>query len=707
MTEWRQVHWPRPVAGPLLLGLLTRLASDPARGPLVWEARAETGSIRYLLGAASSDQIEMTGLLPCLIPGATLTPLELPRREAERSGRVQIRQRSLALALERSDQVLTALLAALASATAAEDVLVIQVVLGRALPPETVTGSMEDPTISLWSRLVHGSRQPSAEVRARLRGKLDQFRFRALVRIGVSARSLDRRHLLALRTLAALRQFQSGGTRVGLAPDRPDAVDQARIPLCLPLRLAPAEALAFLAWPQGEAVLPGLPSLHPRRIAPPAHYQPPGDRVFAICNAPGDKTPIGIDPEDACRHTHVLGPTGTGKSNLLLHLIKADIDAGRSVVLIDPKRDLAIETLALIPQHRQEDVVVIDPRMKHPVGINPLAVSPEQHSQAADGVLAILRGLFPSLFGPRTSDILHASLLTLMHAPEPTLIQLPTLLTDVRFRRSLTARITDQTELAAFWTWWEAMSAPQQAQAIGPVMSRLRQFLLRPGLRAVLDQPTPRFHLADLFTSPKILIVSLNRGLLGTQSAALLGSLVVSQFWQLTLAQAARPPAARRPVSLFLDEAQSFLNLDADLGEALEQSRSLRVAWHLAHQFRHQMPPQLLAGIDANARNKICFALDTTDAAAMAKNSTLTAEDFTSLAQYEIYASLLSRGQQTGWFSGRTLPPLPQCSSPEALLAESQARYGRAPETATAATPPTRPPDPENEPFGRTPRRDT
>ena len=34
---------------------------------------------------------------------------------------------------------------------------------------------------------------------------------------------------------------------------------------------------------------------------------------------------------DACRHTHVTGPTGTGKSNLLLHLIKADMDAMRKL----------------------------------------------------------------------------------------------------------------------------------------------------------------------------------------------------------------------------------------------------------------------------------------------------------------------------------------------------------------------------------------
>lgn len=702
MIEWRQVHWPRPVTASLLVGLLTRLASDVVRGPLVWEARAEAGVIRYLLGAERSDRIELASLVPQLVPGACLTRLEGSRREAERCGRVWIRQRNLALALDGSEQLLTALIAALASARLAGDVLVVQVVLGRALPPEAVTVGMEDPTVSLWSKVLYGSRPASAEVRSRLRGKLDQFRFRALVRVGASARTVMQRRVLVFRVLAALRQLQSGGTRVRLVPDRPDAVDEARIPMWLPLRLTPAEALAFLAWPQGEAALPGLPAVYPRRIAPPPDYQPPSERVFAHSNAPGESRGIGIGIEDACRHTHILGPTGTGKSNLLLHLIKADIAAGRSVVLIDPKRDLAMDTLAIIPAHRQREVVVIDPQMTSPVGINPLTADPKQQSRVADSVLATFHGLFPSLFGPRTSDILHASLLTLMRAPEPTLLQLPRLLTDARFRRSLTASITDRVGLGSFWAWWEALSSAQQAQAIGPVMSRLRQFLLRPGLVGVLDQPRPRFHLAELFAAPKILIVSLNRGLLGSQSAALLGSLIVSQLWHLALQQAAIPPAQRRIVSLFLDEAQCFLHLDADLGEALEQSRSLRVAWHLAHQFRHQMPPTLMAGIDANTRNKIVFALDTSDAAATARGTVLTPADLSGLAQYEIYASLLSHGHQTGWFSGRTLPPPQQCSSPEAILAESQARYGRLPETPATITSPMSPTDPENEPLGRT-----
>jgi hypothetical protein len=685
---------------------LTRLASDQQRGPLVWEARAEAGRIRYLLGADDGELRETSGLLSQFVPGVNVTSFLTARAETERSGRVRIRQRSLALNLEATEQLLHALLGALSSASGKGDVLVIQVILDRALMPEAVPHSIEDPTTSIWDKLMRGSRPATGELRSRLTSKLGQYRFRAVVRIGVAAGHPARRMVAVHRVLAAFRQLQSGGTRVDLVPDRATAVDEARVPLLLPLRLTPSEALSFLAWPHGKDELPGMPSLHPRPLAPPASYREVRDRAFAVTTAPGPSRLIGISRNDSFRHTHIIGPTGVGKSTLMQHLIRADIAAGISVVLVDPKGDLATDTLALIPENRRRDVVVIDPTLPHPVGLNPLATSQERRALVTDGILAVFKGLFPSAFGPRTSDIMHASLLTLMAAPGATLVQLPALLTDAQFRRALTALINDPVGLGPFWAQWEAMSPGQQAEAIGPVMSRLRQFLLRPGLRAVLDQPEPRFQFREIFASRRIVIVSLNKGLIGAQSATLLGSLVVSQLWQLALAQAALPPEQRQPVSIYIDEAQTFLHLDADLGEALEQSRSLRVAWHLAHQHRRQMPADLLAGIDANTRNKIVFTLESSDAKAVASGTELVPEDFIRLPPYGIYASLLSNGRQTGWFSGRTLPPPSAISSSDTIIRESQARYGADPSVSppTSVTFPAYSTDADDEPIGRTPR---
>lgn len=708
--QWREIQFPQPLLFSHSLGLMTHLASDRGRGALLFEARVQAGQLRFLYGA---DTYELGGLALALsrqVPGLVITDVADQRRPVDRAGRVRIRQRSLALRLTSIDQMLRALLGALINARRPDDVLVVQLVLGGGLSPEVVPQRVPDPTQSVWSALLEGVRPAGADVRAQVKLKLDQYRFRADGRIGVAAGASERRQALVGHVLAALRQLESGATRVDLVRERADLLDAGYVAARLPLRLTPSEALAFAAWPVGDGELPGQPSLHPRLIAPPAAYRPPRHRVFATSTAPGVSVPIGIPIGDALQHTHILGPTGTGKSTVMLNLITADIEAERSVVLLDPKRDLAMDVLARIPTHRHNDVVVIDPTMPRPVGLNPLPAPPERQPLVADGLLAIFRGLFPSAFGPRTSDILHASLLTLMRTPGATLVQLPTLLTDASFRRSLTVRIDDPAGLSSFWAQWEAMSIAQQAVAVGPVMSRLRQFLLRPGLRAVLDQAPPKFALGEIFTRPRIVIVSLNKGLLGEQSARLLGSLVVGQLWQLTLARAAMPEAQRAPASVYIDEAQNFLHI-GDLAEALEQSRSLHVAWHLAHQHRRQMPADLMAGIDTNARNKIVFGLEGEDAgktAALTASDGLIAQDFIQLPRYHVYVNLMSGGNRTGWFSGRTMAPATPTSDPLALIASSQARYGAAPTTATAKPAsgtlglPSAPAD--DEPFGRAPR---
>lgn len=697
---WHELHWQRPLVRSQAIGLLTRLASDVDLGSLVFEARAEAGRIRYVFGGRPDDTRQVRALISKLIPSATTTACET-RRPVDRAGRVRISQRTLSLTIDASDQVLRAVLAALAAAQKDGDVLVLQVVLTGAVPPQSLPGNVVDPTVSLWGTLLGGTAVASAEMRRSMQGKLGQYRFRALVRLGVSAATPSRRQLLVHGLLSALRQMQSGTTRLDLVRDNPDHVDDAAIPARRPLRLTAEEALGFLVWPCSEDDLPGLAPLHPKTLAPLVALAEQPERAFALTTAPGDALPVGISIVDGLRHTHIMAPTGGGKSNLLLHLIAADIRAKRSVVVVDPKRDLAMDVLSVIPEARIGDVVVLDPTLPRPVTIDPLHGRGIDPALAADSTLAIFKGMFPSAFGPRTSDTLHASLLTLAMHAETTLIDLPRLLTDARYRGTLTANIDDPVGLGGFWAQYDALTPAAQAATVGPVLSRLRQFLLRPGLRAILSEPSPRFHLNDIFTRPRILILSLNKGILGSTAASLLGSLVVSQLWQLTLARAATDKARRTPVSVFLDEAQMFLHLDSDLGEALEQSRSLGVAWHIAHQHRAQMPANLLAGIDANTLNKIIFALQPADARTVAQGAVrISHEDILALPPYEIYASLLSGGQRTGWFSARTLPPPQAISNPDAVLAESQARYGStatdAPVVAVAAVAPR-----DDEPVGR------
>jgi hypothetical protein len=138
------------------------------------------------------------------------------------------------------------------------------------------------------------------------------------------------------------------------------------------------------------------------------------------------------------------------------------------------------------------------------------------------------------------------------------------------------------------------------------------------------------------------------------------------------------PAERRHVVSLYLDEFGSLLNLPGDIAEALAQSRSMGVAWHLAAQYREQLTPALRAAVDANVANRVIFGLNAGDAHDYARSAPdLTAEDFMLLPRFGAYLNLIHDGNATGWMSAQTLPPTPETSDPIEIRTLSQQRYGR------------------------------
>ena len=360
-------------------------------------------------------------------------------------------------------------------------------------------------------------------------------------------------------------------------------------------------------------------------------------------------------------------------------MILADIRANRSVLVLDPKADLVNDILARIPEERADDVVVIDPSDPSPCGFNPLAFKDYgDPALLADSILSVMKEIFSDSWGIRTADILNAALLTLVKVENATLLWLPALLTDEAFRMKIVSSLTDRVALLPFWEQFNTLKDSERRQHVDPVLNKLRQFLLRPGLRNILGQAKPKFTLTDLFNKRKIVLVPLNRGLIGGESARLIGSLIVGLTWTLALSRAKLPPERRYLVSLYIDELQDYLSLPTDLSDALAQARGLGLGLTLAHQYRDQLPPDIRAGIDANARNKISFGLsakDAKDMAAMAPG--LSAEDFIALPRYQIYTSFQQGGRNTGWILGRTLPPVPPLRDPLELRARSMAAYGK------------------------------
>ncbi|WP_326560041.1 type IV secretory system conjugative DNA transfer family protein [Micromonospora sp. NBC_01796] len=442
-----------------------------------------------------------------------------------------------------------------------------------------------------------------------------------------------------------------------------------------PLKETPSEELALTGGhineaPQRLLVEDGKEAGEPRRVL--------GESLHAAQRGQLVTMPVNT----ALHHVQVAGPTGSGKSTLLASMILADIAAGRSVLVVEPRGDLVNDVLARVLHDRRDRVVVIDPASSdRAVGVNVLAGDRADAERQADEVVHLLAELHGGNLGPRSTDVLLHALITAARLPDGTLCDVPALLANPAFRRQALAQVTDPLVLGPWWAGFEALSEPERGRYIAPLLNKLRPIISRSHLRRMFSQSAPKFGMDELFTTPgTVALVNLSRGLIGTPAANMLGALILSQTWTAIQRRASLPPEKRQPVSVVVDEFQDFLRLPGgvDFGDALAQSRGLGVSWTLAHQHLDQLSSTQQAGVLANARSRIVFRPSPGDAKplAAALGGEVTADDLLSLRAYQACVALHLDGQPTRPFS-ITTRPLPSWTSDPAKLRQASAyRFG-------------------------------
>lgn len=666
---WTRLSLPAPVTPETAQAALQALAGISGQPRVVLEAEGNAGVISWRLGADRAVTHRILAAIQVALPGLRTA------NERSASAAPMLKAAGVHLPGHRQrpvqsdgiEPVARAVLGALSQASRNEQVR-LQVILGPRRRPRRL-------------------RDIEPDIRRDALAKYAQYRFGCSLRIAASAATHERTRRLVDCVAAALRGLETPGARLVLRRASTDSFDTARSPYLWPLELSIDELVPMLGWPvasKPDAELPGVPSRHPVQLVATSGVPRTG---FRLGLSSLDTTrPVAIKPVDLLRHLHLLGPTGVGKSTVMGNLALQVIEAGHGAVVIDPKGDLVTDLLGRIPESRRDDVVVIDPTDAAPVGL--AALTPRGHVSAdllADTVLGIIHSLHAKSWGPRTHDILHASLLTLVRRGDASLVMVPLLLTNSGFRRSVTQRAVkaDPLGLGSFWGWYEGLSAAEREHAIAPLMNKLRPILLRPGMRAVLGQRCPRFDLSDVFTptdsgTGRIVLVSLSKGTMGPEAAQLLGSLVVGLLWQAALGRAAVPQSQRRPSFVFIDEVQEYLRLPGDLSDALAQARGLGVGFVLAHQHLGQLSTPVREAVLANARSRVAFQLSAKDARDLTtKAGPIAPEDFAALAKFGAYAHLHVDGMQAPWCSLVT-QPLPAATQTVAAIKErSRQRYGQ------------------------------
>jgi DNA helicase HerA-like ATPase len=354
-------------------------------------------------------------------------------------------------------------------------------------------------------------------------------------------------------------------------------------------------------------------------------------------------------------HLYAIGQTGVGKSTLLEQLALQDFAEGRGFAVIDPHGDLAdrLAEQAQGPRLRYFDAT--DP--SQPFGYNPLRrVRDDKISLAASGLIEAFKKLWPDAWGVRMEHVLRNSLYALLERDGSTLPDILRLYSDKAFRRGVLAGIRNPV-VHAFWKSEFANYPPRYAaEALAPIQNKLGALLSDPMLYRVLVNPAVDLHLRQIMDEGGVLLVNLAKGRIGADSAATLGSLLVSTLGLAALTRAEAAPADRRPFFVYVDEFQSFATLS--FANMTAELRKYGVGLTLANQHLHQLDRDVRHAVLGNIGTLIAFRLGVEDASILARqfDPVFGTQDLVNLPNRAFYIRLMIDGAPAKPFSGELLP---------------------------------------------------
>ncbi len=330
----------------------------------------------------------------------------------------------------------------------------------------------------------------------------------------------------------------------------------------------------------------------------------------------GERVPLLL--ADRRRHLYLCGMTGTGKTGLLLSLMRADLMGGAGFCFLDPHGDASQAIAAATPRERTNHVIYLDPSdPTHTFAYNPLAgVAEADRATSAANILSAFKNIWAHSWGPRLEHVLSNTLRLLLDNKDQSLIAVPRLYADTKFRKLLTNNCIDPV-VRFYWRHeFEALDARLRAETLSPIQNKIGVLLANPFIRSVLCQSTSTIDIADVMNTGKVLIVNLSKGNLGTEPAHLLGALLITAVSQAAEARRNIAEDDRRDFTLYVDEFQNFAT--DSFASILSESRKWRLSLVAANQHVAQLSEDLQHAVFGNAGTIVAFRLGALDAPMLA-----------------------------------------------------------------------------------------
>lgn len=330
-------------------------------------------------------------------------------------------------------------------------------------------------------------------------------------------------------------------------------------------------------------------------------------------------------------HTHVVGGTGHGKTQLLQFLINHDLvrsmEDGRSVVVIDSQGDLirTISRLAYfnptVAESLADRFVLVDPNdVENPVCLNMFdfnrdrmsGYAPVDREKILNATVELYEYFFGALLGAELTQrqglIFRYLARLLIEIPDATIHTLRELMEDGEPFRPYMERLSGTARSFFATRFFDRQFNETKKQ----ILTRLWGVMSNTSLERMFSHPKNKVDIFELLNQGKIILINTAKDLLGQEGSAIFGRFFIALIAQAAVQRAALPPHERRSSFVYIDEAQDYF--DENISNLLHQARKYRVGLILAHQNLDQLGAGLRSSVLASTSIKFAGGVSAKDA---------------------------------------------------------------------------------------------
>ncbi|OYR74238.1 TraM recognition domain-containing protein [Halorubrum ezzemoulense] len=403
-----------------------------------------------------------------------------------------------------------------------------------------------------------------------------------------------------------------------------------------------------------------------------------------------------IDKDHLFRHRAVFGVTGYGKSTLLTNDARQLIESGAGLCFIDPKGDDARRLMKIMPEHRLDDVVWIEPGATgdYLSGFNFISLNMDPDEDAYNAALAsLVEDLKKMLaanddyWGPRM-DRVAQSIITGMNlynsetpddAPEMNFVDMYYVLKSEASRHEFTARLKEAG--MRFITPHMETVAEMPEDDLEPLLGRFLPWIQNPVARRMIGFRSGGVSIPDAIDNDKIIIVRM--GSEPRELKQMLGMAVIRRVWSHIRGRATESEHQRSPFYLFADEFDNLALADDTIPSMISESRSYRLAMTLANQYPAQLPSNVIDAITTNCDTIMSFNPgDKKSARTYCTQLGLDPEDLTEEVNYHYWmrttiSENMERSEAFRVYAHPPFPPVRTAEERDAAIEASLKKIGR------------------------------